>query len=63
MNSKEQILKMLEGRLETMQNLAIESIELIYSTAYNEGIEQAALAAESQEYGHEGAFEIRKLKK
>jgi hypothetical protein len=33
---------MIEGRIETMQNLAIESIELIYNAGYNEGIEAAA---------------------
>lgn len=40
--SKEQVLKLIEGRIETMQTLAIESIELIYNAGYNEGIEIAS---------------------
>lgn len=56
MTNKEQILKMLEGRIETMQSLAIECIEMIYNAGYNEGIEHAA------KYGID-AETIRKLKK
>jgi len=37
--TKEQILKLIDGRVDTMTALAIESIELIYNAGYNEGIE------------------------
>lgn len=58
--TKEQILKMIEGRIDMMTALAVESIELIYNAGYNEGVEDAyRVASETTEY----AEEIRKLKK
>lgn len=63
MTSKEQIFKMLEGRLETMQTMALESIELIYNAGYNEAIEEAAKLAEGNNTGTASANQIRSLKK
>ena len=40
--TKEQIFKMIDGRINTMQGLAFECIELIYNAGYNEAIEAAA---------------------
>jgi hypothetical protein len=42
MTNKGQILKMIEGRIDTMQTLAMESIELIYNAGYNEALDKAA---------------------
>ena len=56
--TKEQILKMIEGRIDTMTALAIESIELIYNAGYNEGIEAALNLV-----GPEDKENIRNLKK
>ncbi len=61
MTNKEQILKMIEGRIETMQNLAIESIELIYNAGYNDGVEKVATTV-SHTYPT-WSDELRKLKK
>ncbi len=61
MNTKEQIFKMLEGRIDTMQALAIESIELIYNAGYNDGIE-AVIPVATADY-HVTAEELRRLKK
>lgn len=67
MTNKEQILKMIEGRIDTMQNLAIESIELIYNAGYNEGIKTAAnLVTSHENYDVVGAAltdMIKELKK
>jgi hypothetical protein len=41
MTTKEQVLKLIEGRIETMQQLSIECIELIYNAGYNEAIDDA----------------------
>jgi hypothetical protein len=59
--TKEQIFKMIEGRVDTMQNLMLECIELIYNSGYNEGIE-AVIPVATADY-HVTAQEIRKLKK
>lgn len=42
MSGKAEILKMIEGRIETIEKLTQECIELIYKAAYNEAIEDAA---------------------
>ncbi len=60
MTNKEQILKLIEGRIETMTALSIECIDLIYKAGYNEGIEDVLNLKETDEYV---AKEIRKLKK
>lgn len=60
MTNKEQIFKMIEGRVDTMQTLSLECIELIYNAGYNEGIEAAAKVADSDYHCSE---EIRGLKK
>lgn len=60
MNSKEQIFKMIEGRTETMQTLAVECIELIFNAGYNEAIEAALNEAMSDSEIFEA---IRRLKK
>lgn len=59
--TKEQLLKLIEGRIETMQTLAIESIELIYNAGYNEGIEAAA--KEASGWGDYEVTQIKALKK
>ncbi len=41
MSGKAEILKMIEGRIETIEKLTQECIELIYKGAYNEAIEDA----------------------
>jgi hypothetical protein len=41
--------KMLEGRIDTMQTLAVECIEFIYNAGYNEAIEAAANLVNSHE--------------
>lgn len=61
--SKEQIFKMIESRIDTMQNLAIECAELIYNAGYNEGIEKAAQAIQHESDGMMHDVIIRKLKK
>lgn len=63
MSSKNQILKMLEGRIDTMQNLAIEGIELIWQAAYNEAIEASVNIAQSKGCMFSTTDAIRKLKK
>lgn len=42
MSGKAEILKMIEGRIETIEKLTQECIELLYKGAYNEAIEDAA---------------------
>lgn len=60
MTPKEQVLKMIEGRIDTMQKLALESIDLIYKAAYNEAIDDAyKIVSETTEF----AKEILTLKK
>lgn len=59
--SKEQVLKQLESRIETMQNTMIECIEMIYNAGYNDGIE-AVVPVATFDY-HVTAAEIRSLKK
>lgn len=57
---KEKAYSIIEGKINSMQNIAIECIEEIYKAAYNEAIEDAyKIASETTEY----ADEIRKLKK
>lgn len=66
MTSKEQAFKMIEGRIDTMQALAVECVELIYNSAYNEGIETAARYLEMNnldQNGNADIIEVRKLKK
>lgn len=41
MTPKEQALKLIEGRFETIEKLSLECIEMIYKAAYNEAIEDA----------------------
>lgn len=60
--TKEQVLKLIEGRVDTMTALAIESIELIYNAEYNEGIEDALRVLDNYD-DKERFVEIRKLKK
>lgn len=65
MNDKEQILKILEGRIDTMIALVTESSNLIYQAGYNEAIEAAAKEADKL-WDHIGkglSDRIRKLKK
>ena len=74
MTSKELVLKLIEGRIETMQTLAIEIIELLYNAGYNEAIEAAAkwhdnradiekdISRSSSMAENYAANEIRKLK-
>lgn len=61
--TKEQIFKMIEGRIDTIQALSFECIELIYNSGYNEAIEDAALEAASHHQDINTAIVIRKLKK
>lgn len=42
MSEKEQALKMIEGRIETITNLSLECIEMIYNAGYNDALEKAA---------------------
>lgn len=69
MTPKEQALKDIEGRIESIQQLSIECIEHIYLAAYNEAIEAAAKLVDkdtrSDQAGYKfgPAIEIRKLKK
>lgn len=63
MITKEQQYKLLGGRIDTMQNLALECIELLSNALWNDAIETAAKLADDQEYGHEAAVDIRRLKK
>lgn len=68
MTNKEQAFKNIEGRIETIQNLSTEIIELIYVAGYNEAIEDAANKVNDELGGDEtDAYyterEIRKLKK
>lgn len=61
--SKEQMIMLIEGRINTIQSLMIECIELIYNGAYNEAIETAAKLIERDEVFSPAANEIRRLKK
>lgn len=64
MKSKEQVFKLIEGRIDTMQALTIECIELIYNAGYNDAIEEAALVVDAtNEWGFAIAGKIRELKK
>lgn len=69
MTPKDQVLKMIEGRVDTMQNMVLECIELIYKAAYNEAINDAAKLVDKDTrtdqagYAFGPAIEIRKLKK
>lgn len=56
--TKEQILKLIESRIDAITELASESIELIYNAGYNEGIEAAINLVGPEDKKH-----IRKLKK
>lgn len=56
MTPKEQALKMIEGRIESIQNLSIECIEFIYKAAHNEAIDQAIKIAE--QYMHSDAHNL-----
>ncbi len=62
MTNKEQMFKMIEGRIETMQKLAIECIEMIYEAGIldgaNDALESAAKFADGKL-----SEEIRSLKK
>ena len=42
MTNKDQVLKMIEGRINTMTALAIECTEMLYNAGYNAAIEAAA---------------------
>jgi len=61
MTSKEQVLKMIEGRIDTMQTLALESIELLYNAGYNEAIQDVLSNMNSDNF-ELGEF-VRRLKK
>lgn len=68
MSGKAEILKMIEGRIETIEKLTQECIELIYKGAYNEAIEAAAKIIddcnrEGLYNAIGGARRIRELKK
>lgn len=63
MTPKEQALKNIEGRIESIQQLSIECIEHIYLAAYNEAIEAAAKCAELNSNECRVDVLIRKLKK
>jgi len=56
--TQEQIFKMIEGHVNIIQSSLMDSIELIYNAAYNEGLEAAANISEIN-----SAANIRKLKK
>jgi len=73
METKEQALKMISGRVDTITQLSTECLEFMYLTGYNDGIEAAATKIKEQ-YDHYGdevikhykpmwVEEIRKLKK
>lgn len=55
--------KMLEGRIDIIQKLSSECIELIYNAGYNEAIEEAAQAIHHESDGMLHSEIIRKLKK
>lgn len=59
--TKEKVFELIASRIDSMQTLAIESIELIYNAGYNEGIE-AAIPVATADY-HVTADQIRSLKK
>lgn len=59
--NKEQMFKLIESRIDTMQSLTLECIELIYNAGYNDGIE-AIIPTATADY-HISADEIRRLKK
>lgn len=61
MITKEPALKLIEGRIETIQNLSIECIEMIYNAGYNDGIEKAAKEASGWDNYEEA--QIKALKK
>lgn len=63
MTPKEQALKNIEGRIESIQQLSIECIEHIYLAAYNEAIEAAAKCAELNNNECRVDVLIRNLKK
>ena len=58
--SVEQILKQIEGRVDSAQSLMLECIELIYKASYNEGIEDSA---QQIDLGCRIGDYLRKLKK
>ncbi len=62
MNTKEQIFKMLEGRIDTITNLSIECFEMVYEAGINEGLEKGAIEMERIEIILSAAH-IRRLKK
>ena len=68
--TKEEVWKVIESKINTLQSLTIECVELIYNGAYNEAIEAAAKRAEQTAYDVGSNTldtftinEIRKLKK
>jgi hypothetical protein len=62
MDSKKIVLSLIEGRIETIQQLTVECIEMIYNAAFNEAIEKAADTLKNM--GEEERIEIyiRELK-
>lgn len=46
--TKEQILKLIESRIDTMTALVTESIELIYNAGYNESVEDCVKEIEAR---------------
>lgn len=66
MTPKEQAIKNIEGRIETIQTLSTECMELIYNAGYNEAIEAAAIACDAEgDYNPASYYceAIRSLKK
>lgn len=61
--TKEQILKLVESKIDTCQQLAIESIELIYNAGYNEGVEDCVKEIEASNGPSWLAVNIRRLNK
>lgn len=58
--TKEQTLKMLQGRIDTASSLLNECFELIYKAGFNDGFDAAAKLCEHDGYT---VGEIRNLKK
>lgn len=69
MMTKEQQFKLLEGRIDKMQEIALECVEILSVALWNEAIECAAKSIENEGClcnvmsFYELAFKIRSLKK
>lgn len=59
MSGKIILLKMIEGRIDTITKLTEECIELIYKGAYNEAIEDACKLIDKNNW-HAPIYELKK---